>query len=75
MNGATLDIFSVAGCRVTRCGYTGEDGFEVNFSFLLLRNLAQRALEAFVEGSVVRVASLANFCPRVSGFTFESCRF
>ena len=29
MNGASSDIFSAPNCRITRCGYTGEDGFEV----------------------------------------------
>lgn len=29
MQSAVMDVFGVPGCRVSRCGYTGEDGVEV----------------------------------------------
>jgi len=29
MNSISTTVFGVPGCRVTRCGYTGEDGVEV----------------------------------------------
>ena len=29
MTSTELDVFGVPNCRVSRCGYTGEDGFEV----------------------------------------------
>ncbi|XP_051842630.1 aminomethyltransferase, mitochondrial isoform X1 [Antechinus flavipes] len=55
MTSAMMDVFGIPGCRVTRCGYTGEDGVEISVP-------AERAVhlaEALLENEEVKLAGLA----------------
>ncbi|XP_062923895.1 aminomethyltransferase, mitochondrial [Mobula hypostoma] len=48
-------VFGVKGCRVTRCGYTGEDGFEISVPIEHTVEL----VELLLKNSEVKLAGLA----------------
>lgn len=52
VNNVTLG--NIAGCRITRCGYTGEDGFEISVP----GESAEQLARLFLEESSVQVAGL-----------------
>nr|XP_013807395.1 PREDICTED: aminomethyltransferase, mitochondrial-like [Apteryx mantelli mantelli] len=57
MNSATMTVFGVPGCRVTRCGYTGEDGVEISVPAARVVELAERLLsdpEVWLAGLAAR---------------------
>ncbi|XP_063282619.1 aminomethyltransferase, mitochondrial [Pelobates fuscus] len=55
MTGVTTTVFGVPGCRVTRCGYTGEDGVEISVPGDRAVELADKLLQ----NSEVKLAGLA----------------
>ncbi|XP_004581519.2 aminomethyltransferase, mitochondrial isoform X1 [Ochotona princeps] len=55
MTSAVMEVFGVSGCRVTRCGYTGEDGMEISVPAAGAVLLAT----ALLENSEVKLAGLA----------------
>ncbi|CAI5766997.1 mitochondrial [Podarcis lilfordi] len=55
MTSAVMSVFGVPGCRVTRCGYTGEDGVEISVPASRAVELA----ELLLKDSSVWLAGLA----------------
>ncbi|XP_060691224.1 aminomethyltransferase, mitochondrial isoform X1 [Hemiscyllium ocellatum] len=51
---ALMTVFGVPGCRVTRCGYTGEDGVEISVPIERTVELA----ESLLKNSEVKLAGL-----------------
>mmetsp|Transcript_26453 Transcript_26453/g.40990 ORF Transcript_26453/g.40990 Transcript_26453/m.40990 type:complete len:410 (+) Transcript_26453:88-1317(+) len=45
MTGVDTTLDGVEGCRITRCGYTGEDGFEIAMPFDSAVSIASKLLE------------------------------
>jgi aminomethyltransferase len=61
MTSAVTDVFGVPGCRVTRCGYTGEDGVEISIP----AEKAAFIAEALLDSKTANV-KLAGLGPRDS---------
>uniref|UniRef100_A0A2K6F8I4 Aminomethyltransferase n=1 Tax=Propithecus coquereli TaxID=379532 RepID=A0A2K6F8I4_PROCO len=55
MTSAVMEVFGVSSCRVTRCGYTGEDGVEISVPAAGAVHLAT----ALLENPEVKLAGLA----------------
>uniref|UniRef100_A0A2R8PCD8 Aminomethyltransferase n=1 Tax=Callithrix jacchus TaxID=9483 RepID=A0A2R8PCD8_CALJA len=55
MTSAVMEVFGVSGCRVTRCGYTGEDGVEISVPAAGAVHLAT----ALLQDPEVKLAGLA----------------
>lgn len=51
MHTTVKDIFGIPNCRITRCGYTGEDGFEISVS----ADQAEKLVEALLASKSAKV--------------------
>jgi len=54
MNTIVGNVGGVEGCRITRCGYTGEDGFEISIP----GDKAEKVVKALLENTDVKLAGL-----------------
>ncbi|XP_042195706.1 aminomethyltransferase, mitochondrial [Callorhinchus milii] len=56
MSNAVMTVFGVPGCRVSRCGYTGEDGVEISVPIQRTVEL----VESLLKHSEVKLAGLGS---------------
>lgn len=56
MSTGVLRVAGVSGCRVTRCGYTGEDGFEISIPSAASTQVAEKLLQS--SAAPVKLAGL-----------------
>lgn len=45
MKSASAKVAGVGACRISRCGYTGEDGFEISVPSVLVVEMAKEILK------------------------------
>lgn len=56
MSTGLLSVAGVSSCRVTRCGYTGEDGFEISIPSHASTHVVEKLLQSSV--AEVKLAGL-----------------
>lgn len=54
MNGKNATVGGIKGCRITRCGYTGEDGMEISVP----NEHAVKLAKILIESTVAKVCEL-----------------
>ncbi|XP_055390113.1 aminomethyltransferase, mitochondrial [Condylostylus longicornis] len=57
MNTTMCELFGVRDCRITRCGYTGEDGFEISIPSENVKDIVENILN-YNNGDTIKLAGL-----------------
>jgi len=58
MNSMVEDIAGVSNCRITRCGYTGEDGFEISIPSEKAEHITEALLNVEITKKKLKLAGL-----------------